>query len=433
MGRDDSRQLKKRLLHHSFFRAADDQAEVRQDYSHQLHRRAARRILSHALRRLQGRHYQPGEGACNGTRATQHPGELRGARLGGHGHVQRGNQLESGRKSHCLRYSPASRGHCGGNCRTDFVPRFGSGQLHDWRNHQCKRGSGVVRLKAVNFWPVLALAALMTALPLQAARAQNPDNMMPEERTAKGKQVLEQLITALGGPTYLDIRESNCDGRLAQFGHNGEMTGYTNFKVYWRYPDKNRTDFSKKGVIVNVYNGDRGWTLDRGGVSELSNAAVADFQEQAKRDVNNLLRVRLKEPGMTIRFGGTDVVDLRTVDWVEITDTEQRDFRLAVDRTTHYLVRTVVTLADDTSPDRSVETHIYTNYQLMDGVQTPLQITLDRNGRRVNQVFFQSCKYNPGFSDDFFTKAALDKRFSEVGSKKYKDEKKREKEAEKDN
>ncbi len=255
--------------------------------------------------------------------------------------------------------------------------------------------------------------------------------MMPEERAAKGKQVLDQLITALGGPTYLDIRESNCEGRLAQFGHAGELTGYTNFKVYWRFPDKNRTDFSKKGVIVNVYNGDRGWTLDRGGVTELSSVAVADFQEQAKRDINNLLRLRLKEPGMTIRYGGIDVVDLRTVDWVEITDSEQRDFRLAVDRSTHFLVRTVVTLADDTSPDRSVETHIYTNYQLMDGVQTPLQITLDRNGRRINQVFFQSCKYNPGFSDDFFTRAALDKRFSEVGGKKYKDEKK--KEAEKDN
>jgi outer membrane lipoprotein-sorting protein len=279
----------------------------------------------------------------------------------------------------------------------------------------------------------LALAALLAALPTQHMRAQNPANMMPEESVAKGKQILDQLITALGGPTYLDIRESNCEGRLAQFGHSGEMTGYTNFKVYWRYPDKNRTDFSKKGVIVNVYNGDRGWTLDRGGVTELSAAAVADFQEQAKRDINNLLRVRLKEPGMTVRFGGTDVVDLRTVDWVEITDTEQRDFRLAVDRSTHFLVRSVVTLTDDTSPDRSVETHIFTNYQLMDGVQTPLQITLDRNGRRVNQVFFQSCKYNPGFSDDLFTKAALDKRFSEVGSKKYKDEKKKEKEAKQDN
>ena len=291
-----------------------------------------------------------------------------------------------------------------------------------------------MRLKyAGNLRGILVLAALLAALPAARVHAQNPDSMMPEERAAKGKQILDQLITALGGPTYLDIHESNCEGRLAQFAHSGELAGYTPFKVYWRYPDKNRTDFSKKGVIVNVYNGDQGWTLDRGGVTELSSVAVVDFQEQAKRDINNLLRVRLKEPGMAIRYGGIDVVDLRTVDWVEITDTEQRDFRLAVDRSTHFLVRSVVTLADDTSPDRSVETRIYTNYQLMDGVQTPLQITLDRNGRRVNQVFFQSCKYNPGFSEDFFSKAALDKRFSEVGSKKYKDEKRKEKEAEKDN
>ena len=292
-----------------------------------------------------------------------------------------------------------------------------------------------MRIRPAHTLPrISALFVLFAGLCAAGVRAQNPDSMMPEERTAKGKQILDQLITAFGGPTYLDIRESNCEGRLAQFGHSGEMTGYTNFKVYWRYPDKNRTDFAKKGVIVNIYNGDRGWTLDKGGVSELSNAAVADFQEQAKRDINNLLRTRLKEPGMAIRFGGTDVVDLKTVDWVELTDSEQRDFRLAVDRTTHLLVRSVVTLADDTSPDRSVETHIYTNYQLMDGVYTPLQISLDRNGRRINQVFFQSCKSNPGFAEDFFTQAALDKRFSEVGSKKYKEEKKKEKaEAKEDN
>ena len=274
---------------------------------------------------------------------------------------------------------------------------------------------------------VLGIAAAMAVgagVWPQAARAQNPDSMMPEEREAKGKQLLDQLITALGGPTYLDVRESECEGRLAQFGHAGDLVGYTPFRVYWGYPDKNRTDFAKKGVIVNLYNGDRGWTLDKGGVSELSVTQVADFQEQTKRDVNNLLRVRLKEPGMTIRYAGQDIVDLKTVDWVELVDSEQRDFRLAVDRTTHYLVRTITTLADDTSPDRSVETRIFTNYQLMDGVWTPLQITLDRNGRRINQVFFSSCKYNVGFSPEFFTKAALEKRSSELGVKAAKNKKK---------
>ena len=281
----------------------------------------------------------------------------------------------------------------------------------------------------LNIFAIAVLTVAGVCLRPVAAHAQNPDNMMPEEREAKGKQILGQLITALGGPTYLDVKESECDGRLAQFGHAGDLTGYTNFKVYWSFPDKNRTDFAKKGVIVNIYNGDHGWTLDKGGVSELSTAAVADFQEQTKRDVNNLLRVRLKEPGMVVRYGGQDIVDLKTVDWVELADSEQRDFRLAVDRTTHQLVRTITTLADDTSPDRSVETRIFTNYQLMDGVQTPLQITLDRNGRRINQVFFASCKYNVGFGPDFFTRAALEKRSSELGVKVPKDKKKKDKDA----
>ncbi|HEY2461876.1 MAG TPA: hypothetical protein VGI16_13785 [Candidatus Acidoferrum sp.] len=274
---------------------------------------------------------------------------------------------------------------------------------------------------------VFVLAAASPAL-LPPSFAQNPDSMMPEESAAKAKQILTQLTDALGGPAYLDVHVSDCEGRLARFGRNGELEGYTNFKDYWGYPDKNRTDFSKKGVIINVYNGDQGWTMDRGGVSELSAIAVGDFQEQAKRDVNNLLRVRLKEPGMTFRYAGTDVVDLRTVDWVEIIDSEQRNFRLAVDKSSHLLVRAVTTVGDESTHDRNVETNIFTNFQRMDGVLTPLQITLDRNGRRVSQVFFTSCKYNPNLPSEFFTKAALEKRFTEVGGKKTKEEKKQEKE-----
>jgi outer membrane lipoprotein-sorting protein len=275
----------------------------------------------------------------------------------------------------------------------------------------------------------LGLAALVSALLFVPSRAaQNPQTLMPEESTAKAKQVIQELINGFGGPAYTEVRESECQGRRASFGHNGELTGYSNFKVYWRYPDKNRTDFAKKGVIINLYNGDKGWTLDRGGVTELSPVAVADFQEQTKRDINNLLRVRLNEPGMLIRYGGIDIVDLKTVQWVDITDAEQRNFRLAVDQSSHLLDRSVVTTDDPETHEHDVETYIYTNYQLMDSVWTPLQITLDRNGRRINQIFFQSCKFNPQFPEDMFTRAALDKRFSEVGSKKYKAEKKKEKE-----
>jgi hypothetical protein len=268
---------------------------------------------------------------------------------------------------------------------------------------------------------------------VSSSTAQNPDTLLPEQSAAKAKQILQQLTDALGGVRYLNVRESDCEGRLARFGHNGELTGYTNFKDYWGYPDKNRTDYSKKGVIINLYNGDKGWTLDRGGVSELPASAVADFQELARKDINNLLRFRIKEPEMVFRYGGQDIVDLKTVDWVEITDREQRTFRFAVDRSSHFFVRTMIITEDQTTRERSVETSIYSNFQPIEGVQTPLQITSDRDGRRISQVFFTSCKFNPGLGGDFFTKAALEKRFSEVGSKKYKDEKKKEKAEEKDN
>jgi hypothetical protein len=277
-------------------------------------------------------------------------------------------------------------------------------------------------------WFAAGVVLLAGAMLAPGASPQNPDTLMPEASTAKAKQILQQLIDALGGPTYLDIRDSDCEGRLARFGHNGELTGYTPFKDYWRYPDTNRTDYTKKGVIINLYSGDKGWTLDKGGVSDLSAASIADFQEQTKKDINNLLRVRIKEPGMQIRFGGSDVVDLKSIDWVDITDPDDRNFRLAVDRTTHLLVRAIVSTPDENTHDRNVDTSIYANFQLMDGVRTPLQITSDRNGRRIAQVFFSVCKYNNGLAADFFTKAALEKRFSEVGSRKYKEEKKKEKE-----
>ena len=282
--------------------------------------------------------------------------------------------------------------------------------------------------KAKYFVAGVVFSALALLGCARLLRAQNPDTLMPEQSTAKGKQILQQLIDGLGGPTYLDIKDSDCEGRLARFGHNGEMTGYTNFKDFWRYPDSNRTEYSKKGVIINLYVGDKGWTLDKGGVSELSAASVADFQDQAKRDIHNLLRHRLNEPGMVIRYGGEDIADLRPVNIVDLTDAEGHNFRLAVDKTSHLLVRSVVSTADKTNENRDVETNIYTNFQLMDGVRTAMQIAQDRNGRRSSQVFFTTCKYNSNLPPDLFSKSSLDQRFQKVGSRKSKEEKKKEKE-----
>ena len=92
--------------------------------------------------------------------------------------------------------------------------------------------------------------------------------MMPEASATKAKQILEQMLEAMGGQAFFSVRESQCTGRVSQFGHNNDLTSYLEFKDYWRYPDKNRTDFGKKGNIIDLFNGKEGWTVDHDGVSE---------------------------------------------------------------------------------------------------------------------------------------------------------------------
>jgi hypothetical protein len=292
-----------------------------------------------------------------------------------------------------------------------------------------------VRLK---FAQLTLISFLAIFLVVPHAPAQRADTMMPEASAAKAKQIIGDLINALGGPGYTEARESDCQGRRALFGHNGEMTGFIDVVNYRHFPDKDRTeyiskgrntilkaligldglDFAHGGIVITLYNGDQGWSFDRSGVNELPATAISDFQEQMKRNADNLLRFRLKEPGMGIRFGGSDTVDLKQVDWVEITDSSERNFRLAVDHSTHLLVRSVVTTKDEETQQVNEDVTIYSNYQLRDSVWVPLQISREHNGRRTAQIFYETCRFNSGLPDALFTKESLKKGGSETVLKK---------------
>ncbi len=53
---------------------------------------------------------------------------------------------------------------------------------------------------------------------------------------------------------------------------------------------------------------------------------MSDYQEMLLRDAEYLLRYRLQEKDMLFRYGGSSVVNLREVEWVEITDSGERTF-----------------------------------------------------------------------------------------------------------
>ena len=261
-------------------------------------------------------------------------------------------------------------------------------------------------------------SVLFVAMWLQAAPcafAQNPQDMMPAESAAKAKEILQQAIQALGGTAYLNLHDSTCEGRLSQFGHAGELNGFEKFADYTIPPFKDRTENLPKRNIITVMDGDKGWTLDRGGVSDASGADIARFQEDTKKDLDYILRTRIKEPGMIFRYAGQDIVDLREADWVELVDSDNRTIKIAFAQGTHLPLRKIVDTRDANTRMKTDELEYYSNYHPINGIQTAFQFTRERNHVKVYQVFFDKCEYNTNLPDSLFSKQSLDERWEKVG------------------
>lgn len=250
-----------------------------------------------------------------------------------------------------------------------------------------------------------------------AARAQNADELMPAASAAKAKEILQQATDALGGAAYLNVHNSDCTGRLAQFEHSGALGGYTQFHSYHEMPDKSRMEYDPLGKIVDLYAGKDGWSLDRSGVSELPASAIADYQEQLQTEMNTILRFRMNDPALVFRYDGKEVVDLKVADWVEVGDHDGHTLRIAIDQKSHFPLRSMLSQRDKLTGEKMETGALFSSYHLIDGIQTPFQVVRTRNDQPVSQVFYESCHYDADLPANLFTRVSLDQRFAKEKKK----------------
>lgn len=292
----------------------------------------------------------------------------------------------------------------------------------------------------------IACAILVLTIAFAGGRPANADpaqEMLPEQSAAKARQLLQQVIAALGGQAYLNVRDSQCDGRTAQFGTTGTLMGFTLFRDLWLLPDKNRVEYYTKGehtiagflmgaddllithggAMITIYSSKGGWTLDKSGVSDEPEGVINNFNEQLKSGMNDMLRGRMNEPGVELQYAGTDLIDLKEAEWIEFTDSDRREMRLGVDKFSHLPLRWIVTTRNPETHLYSSVTTSYTQYMALDGVKTPLSIELSRDDRKLTQTFLTECKYNSDLEPELFTRSWLEQHAAEVTKKGYKDSK----------
>ena len=293
-----------------------------------------------------------------------------------------------------------------------------------------------------------AMACMILVLGLawtcgKPATAGPAQEMLPEQSAAKARQLLQQVIAALGGQAYLNVRDTQCDGRTAQFGTAGTLTGFTLFRDLWLLPDKNRVEYFTKGehtiagflmgaddllithggAMITIYSSEGGWTLDKAGVSDEPEDVIKSFNDQLKTGMNNMLRKRMNERGVEVQYGGTDLIDLKEAEWIEFTDSDHRNMRLAIDKYTHLPLRWVVSARDPETRVTTENITSYTQYMALGGVRTPLSIELSRNDRKLTQTFLSECKYNSELAPDLFTRSWLEQHAAEITKKGYKESK----------
>lgn len=249
-------------------------------------------------------------------------------------------------------------------------------------------------------WPLV----LFTAMGVAQSEMAPPAQTIPVDQTnaAKARAVLDQAIAALGGPAYLNIRDISQEGRTYSFYHGRPNSLGLLFWRFYKYPDKDRIELTKKRDVTYVYNGDKGYEITFRGTHPQDPKDLADYLRRQHYALDRVLREWLHEPGVALFYEGQTVTESKTVDQVTVMNSRNEGVTLYFDTNDHLPVKKTFSWRDASDQQRNVEGEVYDNYRQIQGIMTPYTVSRYYNSDMSGQRFLTSINYNQGISDAQF-------------------------------
>ncbi len=258
--------------------------------------------------------------------------------------------------------------------------------------------SRVIPKRMKRFLSILLFAAVAAAQTDPGAASIPVD----QQNAAKARALIDQAIEALGGNAYLNIADMTQEGRSYSF-HHGEPSGAGGlFWRFYRFPDSERIELTKKRDVAYVYRGDDGFEITYKGVRADDPKSVTDFVRRRKYSLDWVLRRWLHEPGVALFYDGAKVAAQKDTQQVTLVNARNESVTLYFDTATHLPVKKSFSWRDPTDKERNLEEDIYDNYRPVEGVMTPFSVTRFYNGDMAGQRFLNSIRYNTGLSDSLF-------------------------------
>jgi hypothetical protein len=249
---------------------------------------------------------------------------------------------------------------------------------------------------------VILLAAVALAQAGSPAESQAPSIPVDQESARKAKVLLQQAIQALGGQVYLNIQDISQEGRTYSFYHGRPNSYGILFWRFYKYPDKDRIELTKKRDVAYVYNGDKGYEITYKGTRAVEPKDLADVLRREHYALDRVLREWLHQPGVALFYNGPAIAGDKPAQEVMILNAKNQGVTIDIDTDNHLPLKTTYSWRDPTDRQRNVESELYDNYRPVQGIMTPFSVTRFYNGDMSNQRFLNSVSYNQGLPDSKF-------------------------------
>jgi hypothetical protein len=246
-----------------------------------------------------------------------------------------------------------------------------------------------------------ALALLLGVGSGARLRAGQNSAEAPSRIDPKAQQLLERVIQALGGPAFLKVKRLTTRGRIYSI-HEEATTGYASFESAAEYPDKRRFSYGKNPPVILINNGDQAWELDRYGRTTQTPEQAWRWQISNHYSLENLLRLRIHEPGILIQPGGVDFVDNVATQALEMVDARGTQLKLDLNRRTTQPVRVTYRVRNPKTGDWTEFADVYSDYKNIQGVMTPMHIARFLDDERVSEIFRSFAHYDDEYPPSYF-------------------------------
>lgn len=219
------------------------------------------------------------------------------------------------------------------------------------------------------------------------------------------RAVIDKMITALGGPVYLNLQDSYSEGRYGRF-HNERMVGEAKYYRYWKWPGNDRWEITEQRDIVQLYLGDKAYEVTYQGSRELNPEKEDNVRQALVRRhyaLETVLRTWLNEPGTMLLDEGSTLAENHMAERITIINSRNESVTLLVNQDTNLPIKKIFVTRDPKTRDRDEEVEIFDNWRLVQGINTPFNVVVTRNGAFVRQLFIFNVTYNTHPPDDYFT------------------------------